>query len=302
MKSLDRIDTDTESGLRSLKENGITCLRGFPNSVSLEKLINKTNKMLENPSIYGSQGYYQKDRHKKIYEAFLLGEEAHEVLLDERILDIIEGYLGSKALIQEMIVKNDLGDNELYFPMHAHTGSYRTSKNDGPFSVGIMLYTHDTEEGAFCFSPGTHKWNFPHGADPYKYPKEMQKEIFDGMIRVSGKKGDIVLFDHRGFHGPQQPVTKPRTVFLGGFHHAQDHGNKTKCPVAVYTTDLRSLNDRQKDVLGVHSDGAIIPAERLHYNTFKKDNPIAYKLADKIVKVYFKAQSSKGMLKKLIKK
>ncbi len=302
MKTIERIDTDIESGLQSLNDNGITCIRGFPNADALERLITKTNKMLETPSIYGSQGYYQKDRHKKIYEAFLLGEDAHEILLDERILDIVEGYLGTQSLIQEMIVKNDLGDNELYFPMHAHTGSYRVTKNDGPFSVGIMLYTHDTEEGAFCYSPGTHNWNFPHGSDPYKYPKDMQKEIFDNMILVAGKKGDIVLFDHRGFHGPQQPVTKPRTVFLGGFHNAFDHGNKTKCPVAVYTTDLRNLNERQKNVLGLSSQGAIISAEELHYNTFKRDNPLAYKLADKAVKSYFKAQTFKGKIKKLLKK
>ena len=156
-KTLERIDGNVESGLKSLKENGVTCLRGLTNPGNLEKLIQKTNDMLESPSVYGSQGYYQKDRHKKIYEAFLLGEEALIALLDESILDIVEGYLNSKILIQEMIVKNDLGDNELYFPIHAHTGSYRTIKNDGPFSVGIMLYIHDTKEGAFCFSVGTHK-------------------------------------------------------------------------------------------------------------------------------------------------
>ncbi|MEZ5813646.1 MAG: phytanoyl-CoA dioxygenase family protein [Alphaproteobacteria bacterium] len=300
-KVWDRIDTDVKSGVEGLKENGITCLRGFPDADMLETLITKTNEMLKSPSVYGSQGYYQKDRHKKIYEAFLLGEETLSILLDDRILDIVEGYLGSKILIQEMIVKNDLGGNELYFPMHAHTGSYRTVKNQGPFSVGIMLYTHDTEQGAFCFSPGTHSWNFPHGSDPYKYPEDMQKKIFDGMRLIAGKKGDIVLFDHRGFHGPQQPVTAPRTVFLGGFHNASDHGNKTKCPVAVYTTDLRVLNARQQEVLGIYSDGAIIPKEKLHYNTFQKDNPFAYKTADNVVKGYFKAQSVKGRVRNLMK-
>lgn len=300
MESLEFIDYDVEGGLKSLRERGITVLRGFP--PQFESLIQKTNNMLANPSVYGSQGFYQKDRHKKIYEAFLLGEESLQILLDERILDIVEGYLDANVLIQEMIVKNDLGDNELYFPMHAHTGSYRTNKNAGPFSVGIMLYTHDTEEGAFCFTPGTHLWDFPHGADPYKYPKDMQDEIFENMVRVVGKKGDIVLFDHRGFHGPQQPVTTPRTVFLGGFHHGKDHGNKTKCPVALYSTDLRGLSDRQRDVLGIRSEGAIIPADQLHYNSFHKANPTSYKMAQNVIQIGFAIQKMKSKVKKIIKR
>lgn len=300
--SLNRVDYDVESGIESLKTNGITCLRGFPNPSDLDTLVRKTQDMLAAPAIYGTQGFYQKDRHKKIYEAFLLGEEALRILLDKRLLDIVEGYLQSDILIQEMIVKHDLGDNELYFPIHTHTGSYRTKTSPGPFSVGIMLYTHDTEEGAFCFSPGTQNWDSVHGSDPSNYPKEMQDQIFQNMIRVAGKRGDIVLFDHRAFHGPQQPVTTPRTVFLGGFHNAEDHGGKTKCPVAVYSTHLRVLSERQKRVLGISSAGSVLEAEEMHYNSFARENPTAYKLAHMIVSASYSAKNLKGLLKRLIRR
>lgn len=296
------IETDpVQTALKTLKELGVVCLRNTADKAVLNSLFDKTNALLNQPALLGSTGYYMKDCHKKLYEGFLVGSEALTVLLDERIIDICEGYLGEDVLLQEMLIKNDLGDNELYFPMHAHTGFYRVEKKPGPFSTGIMLYTHDTEAGAFCYAPKTHLWDVPHGPDPDKYPPEMRAQIDEAMCRIAGRRGDIVLFDHRGFHGPEQPVTVPRTVFLGGFHSARAHGNKMKTPTAVYVHDLAALSDKQLRVLGIKSSGSIIPKEKFHYFSFPAANPVTFRILKGVADTSFFLTRSKWKTKRLIK-
>ncbi|MBI2233724.1 MAG: phytanoyl-CoA dioxygenase family protein [Micavibrio aeruginosavorus] len=286
---------------QKLKDLGVVCLRNLAQEQTIDELVRKTQELLSKPAVLGTSGYFMKDCHKKISDGFLVGPEALQTLLDERIIDVCEGYLGESVLLQEMLIKNDLGDNELYFPMHAHTGVYRKIKTPGPFSVGIMLYTHDTTTGAFCYAPGTHLWDVPHGADPEKYPKDMQDKINQALCRISGRRGDVVLFDHRGFHGPEQPVTVPRTVFLGGFHSAKSHDYKVKSPTAVYAHDIAQLSEKQQRVLGLQSAGVLIPKEKMHTYSFHRANPRTYRLVQDFLNLSFDLTRAKFRIKRMIK-
>lgn len=289
------------SAIQKLNDFGVVCLRNLAQVQTIDELVRKTQELLSKPAVLGTAGYFMKDCHKKICDGFLVGCESLQVLLDERIIDVCEGYLGEDVLLQEMLIKNDLGDNELYFPMHAHTGVYRTIKNPGPFSVGIMLYTHDTTTGAFCYAPGTHSWDVPYGADPDQYPHDMQEKIRQALCRISGRRGDIVLFDHRGFHGPEQPVTVPRTVFLGGFHSAKSHGHMMKSPTAVYVHDLARLSEKQQRVIGLRSSGVLIPKEKMHTYSFHRANPRTYKLVWKALDFSFDLSRAKFRTKRAVK-
>ncbi|MCB9990606.1 MAG: phytanoyl-CoA dioxygenase family protein [Rhodospirillales bacterium] len=289
------------AAVECLREQGVVCLRGITDPAAMEKVTDAVSSVLENPAMLGSTGYYMKDCHKKLHEAFLTSGDVMPLLLDERIIDVCETYMGEDVLLQEMLVKNDLGDNELYFPVHAHTGSYRTEKNPGPFSVGIMLYTHDTSAGAFCYAPGTHLWDIPYGADPADYPADMQEQIKTSMQRISGLKGDIVLFDHRGFHGPEQPVKVPRIVFLGGFHSAKSHAYKMKAPTAAYIHDLARLSEKQQRVIGLKSTGVLIPKEKMHYFSFNRANPRTYALMRLVAETSFFMTRGKWRAKRIVK-
>ena len=290
-----------EEAVEHLKNYGVVILRNSSDPQTLDALIEKTKKIMSEPALLGTSGYFMKDPHKMLCEGFMVGREALEILLDERILDVCETYLNGDILLQEMMVKHDLGDNELYFPMHAHTGRYRTVNNPGAFSVGIMMYTHDTEAGAFCYAPKTHLWDVPHGDDPNDYPEDMKRQIDESYCRIAGKRGDIVLFDHRGFHGPEQPVTVPRTVFLGGFHDAKSHGNKVKTATAVFANDLAGLSERQWRVMGLKSDGLMISRDKAHYYSFDKANPRAYKLLKTIAQATFALDRGKFKAKRHVK-
>ena len=243
-----------ERALDHLREHGFVVIRGVGSPEQIKYLDAATKDIISKPAIGGSIGFYMKDPYKKVYDALMFGRDCIDIVVDNRIIDIVESYTNDDCLLSEIFMKHDLGADEVYFPYHAHTGSDRVVNTEGPFGVGAIYYCHDTDEGAFCYSPGTHIMEFPHGPDPHKYPKEMKSAILSGMRRVAGRAGDIVLFDERGFHGPEQPTEMPRTVLIYGYQRKTTFGNTLRSPIPVLLNDLGHLSAKQLQVLGLGAD------------------------------------------------
>jgi hypothetical protein len=249
---------------------GVLVLRNIMPVGDIDGLVAKSKAVLSRPAISGSIGYYMKDPNKKLFDCYLLGREAVSAITNNKLIDLFEAYFKREVVMSDGCLKHDLGNDRVYFPYHSHTGPDLALKDDGPFGCGMMVYLHDTDVGAFCYCPGTHKWNSPHGADPYKYPEPMRSQIVEGIRRVSGKRGDFVIFDGRGFHGPEQPVPVPRTVLLTAYNPIDLCPNgamRYGSPILV--TDLTGLDMRQLRVLGVGLKSAV-PFERFHLHSFNK--------------------------------
>ncbi len=293
-------DSYKEQGLEILKENGFVVLRNFVSKDVLSDLNNSIEKVLENPSISGSVGYYMKDPNKKIFDGLLLGKSSVQIVSNLKVIDLIETYLNCEVLISEIFMKNDLGNNRVYFPYHCHTGSDLANiKKQTPFGCGTLFYTHDTDEGAFCFSPGTHNLDFPHGADPYKYPEQLKSDILNGMRRISGKAGDIVIFDERGFHGPEQPVKTERTTLLYGYQGKIYSNNTVRNPAPVVTSDLNNLTPKQLDVLGINSGSRV---SFFNYHIRKYDKHRSYNKMKKSLLKRIGRRSIKSIVKDILQK
>ena len=58
----------------------------------------------------------------------------------------------------------------------------------------------------------------PYGQKLKPYPKELKNKILENMYKCKGLAGDLVLFDDRGFHGPDQPSLKDRKVIISEEH------------------------------------------------------------------------------------
>jgi hypothetical protein len=255
---------------RCLETLGVVVLRGLLSDTALDALTAKTKKILARPALGGSIGYYQKDPNKKLFDCFLLGSEAIAALTHKKMVTVLDQFFGLDVVMTEGFVKHDLGNNRSYFPYHSHTGMDLDKREGEVFSTGVMVYLHDTEVGAFCYSPGTHKLNSPHGADPYTYAEPLRSQILDGMRRIAGLRGDFVIFDGRGFHGPEQPVTVPRTVLLTAYSpiaYCRDGAIKNGQPICI--TDLTGLDAQQLRVLGVGMKAAQ-PLEKFHAYGFNR--------------------------------
>ena len=270
--------------LESLKKEGVIVLRNLLESKTIDKINFSSNKILLKPNILGTVGYYQIDPFKKVYDAFLLGEEVINAIVNEKIINLIETYTGDKILIGGAYLKHDMGANEVYFPYHRHTGVDLTNRKDGlanrPYGCGIMLYMHDTEEGAFCYSVGSHKLSLEENdvAEMDKHPN--LEELKNNLKRINGKAGDIIIFDENGFHGPEQPTKKSRTVILGSYQLAKYTNNKTRHAFPVVMSDLKNLTSTQLRCMGFGT-GSNIGYEDLHFRKF--DDSKNYKKIKKVI-------------------
>jgi hypothetical protein len=270
---------------QQLRDVGVVVLRGLASEADLDALGAKVTGLLKAPAICGSIGYYMKDPNKKLYDAFLLGKPVVDTLTNNKIIDVIEQYHGCDVVMTEVFLKHDLGNDKVYFPYHTHLGSDRDKLPNGELGCGAMMYLHDTDVGAFCYCPGTHHWNSPHGNSPETYPPEVQEQIRSGMRRVSGKRGDFVIFDGRGFHGPEQPVPTSRTVIITDYTPVQCIRNgELKTGVPVILTDLTGLDHRQLRVLGVGMKTAI-PYEKYHIRRFSRSR--VYRLFSFAIEKWF---------------
>ena len=141
-----------------------------------------------------------------------------------------------------------------------------------PFGCAAMIYLHDTDTGAFCYSIGSHKLNISKRGEPALISQSIKKkELLDNLHKIIGKAGDYIIFDERGYHGPEQPVKIPRTVILFGFQAITYTDNKSRTAIPVIISDLINLTKRQLKVAGLGG------GTRASYSDYHLRKPTTYK-------------------------
>jgi hypothetical protein len=209
---------------------------------------------------------------KKLVNPFQVGGPIVPMLLDHTVIDIMERYMDSECILAETTIKLDAGVNYEYFPIHSDFAVGWKKRGDQNFSlseegmrdpvgVGAAIYLHDTQEGAFTFCEGTHHLHSPHGQKLASYPAEMRESILSMRVRCDGLRGDLVMFDDRGFHGPDQPSKSDRLVILLDYFRVRTFGQTQVTPQAVWTSDLGGLSTTQLRVLGVGADFMVAPID-----------------------------------------
>ena len=291
-----RDDSDCRArALAHLREAGFVVARGVIPEDVVEYVVDRIPQILNGPALGGSVGYYMKDCAKKMFDPFLLGGPTVQLAVNEWVLDLVEEYLDGDCILAEVFLKHDLGIRDVYFPVHADfcAGAKLPGVQDiritsesmqSPLAVGAMLLLHDTIEGGIRYSVGSHKLCAPHGKDPANYPYHLWRRIASNMRRIDGRKGDLILFDDRGFHGPDQPVSASRTVIIFDYYKVAVFGRFVKSPAPVFVNDLTGLNTRQLEVLGWGA-GVMIPYESHHMRTFR-NNPY-YRVVSRVFEAVF---------------
>jgi hypothetical protein len=264
---------------RALSERGFAVVRDLFSSEMMADLNERVDRMSRQPAIAGALGYAKVDHPKRLMSPYAIGGPAVDMILDERIITLVEAHMGSECVLAETNVKIDEPVGYTYFPMHADFSEGWTKEKDGfgltaehlkdPIGIGGAIYLHDTTEGAFSYCEGTHVLMAPRGPDLDKYPDDERRDILARYVRIEGKTGDFVLFDDRGFHGPDQPSFSRRTVILVDYYRVATFGRKLVSPVAVWSTDLGRLSPKQLRVMGVGA-GFMVPPERYMLTRFRR--------------------------------
>jgi hypothetical protein len=286
---------------------GFAALRNLFDPDMIVDINARAENVLEHPSIGGSVGYYMKDYPKKTYDALLLGGPTVDLITDERVIDIAEDFIGGTSLLSEVFLKHDIGVFDVYFPPHRDFEAGREISDkititqeimDKPFSAGSMVYLHDTREGAFCYSAGSHNVSSEHGSSPEGYPPAMLQQIIQNMVRVEGLAGDLVIFDDRGFHGPEQPVKSSRRVIIFDHFRRDVFANTTKGPVPAFLNDLGHLNQRQLNFLGLGA-GTMRSHDGHHIHHFNRQK--GYPMAARLFEGYFALERLKRRVRNKLK-
>ncbi len=62
------------------------------------------------------------------------------------------------------------------------------------------------------------------------------------MVRVEGKKGNLVLFNDRDFHGSEQPVAVGCTTLIFNYYKLNAFGGKVKVVIPALLSGLDHYN------------------------------------------------------------
>lgn len=252
----------------------------FPNG-QINEIAERANALLSKPSIAGSFGYAKVDHPKRLANPFQIGRPFLDLATDPRIVGVVETRMGSECVLAEANLKLDDPVGYTYFALHAdfspgwrksETSKVTLSGEDlkQPVGIGGVLYLHDTTSGAFCYCLGTHTLGAPRGPDLAQYPKVEQDRIKSTNIRLDGQKGDLILFDDRGFHGPDQPANARRTVILLDYYRVKTFGFYQVSPLQIYTSDLGGITAKQMRVLGFGAE-PMVPPEKYLLTKFERN-------------------------------
>ena len=270
-----------QQAVKILEKRGVVLIRNLYNEKLLEEVQKAWNINFKRPSVSGTVGYYRTSYAKAVLPLFLLGRPAMKVALEKKIILIIEKYMKSKCTLAEANAVWHKATNYIYFPVHSDfavgwkkskSSSFSLEKKDikHPVGVGAMLYLHDTISGAFKYAIGSHKLQSMYGQHLKNYPKEKIDEINNNIEICTGKKGDLILFDDRGFHGPDQPSKKDRKVLLFDYYRNKTFGSVVVTSHTMKITDISILDKSQLRVLGLNAS-EMVNREEYVSTRFKKN-------------------------------
>ncbi|MEO0683871.1 MAG: phytanoyl-CoA dioxygenase family protein [Cyanobacteria bacterium J06649_11] len=235
--------------LKIFEEKGFVVLRNLFSSNLIDDIRSKIDSRLQTPSVAGSAGYSVIDYPRKMLTPSTIVEgKIVDILVDNRITTIIESFMQSECVLAETGIKFDKGRvGYEYFPMHCDywdgwslDGKFTITKEElsFPVAVGKILYLHDTVDGCFCYLEGSHKFTTHKGDLLKNYSKEEIETLSATKVPILGKKGDVILFDSRGFHGPDQPSNSDRLAIISRFYRIKSFGHVQASPIPLWTSDI----------------------------------------------------------------
>ena len=300
---------DQQEVVQHLQERGFCVLRNLFSQDALSTIIDQTESYLRRPAVAGAIGFSKVDHPKKMLNPFVLGGDVVDLVLEERVIDIVEAAMASECILAETMIKFDRGVGYEYFSMHSDFAAGWSKSAESEFKlaaddlnqvigVGAAIYLHDTTAGAFCYCDGTHRLIASRGQNINDYPPDERKSILDRCIRCDGRKGDLVLFDDRGFHGPDQPCRSDRLVVLIDFYRVQTFGRTQVSPIQLWTSDLARFSRKQLRVVGAGADYMVAPSDYAH-SRFQRN--ALYPLLCRIIDGAFMYSHVKNHVKKFLR-
>src|SRR3989344_5679943 len=96
-----------EAVIDSLKQRGFCILRNLFAPATLKTVNERLTQYYSRPSVAGVPGYYKVDYPKKLLTPGLIGPSVYPLMLNEKIISIVEKMMESECVLAEAFFKYD---------------------------------------------------------------------------------------------------------------------------------------------------------------------------------------------------
>ncbi len=298
---------------KTFQDYGVVLIKDFFEKKSLDMFIKESNDFLEDPMINGNFGFFKVDYPKKFVDPFQMSLNSKLFCLNEKLINVVENLMKSNCILSEATVKFDKSTSYEYFGPHNDyvEGTKRSKYFDkivsksminSVLAIGGIHYLHDCDEGSFYYLTKSHKFKAKKGQILDQYPTEVIAELEKGRVKLDGAKGDLILFDDRGFHGPSQPSKKDRLVLLlDWFNEKSWNGKFQMRPFTILSNEIDKFSKKQTRVMGVGSKSMENLPDYHIYSKFRKKKKKTFALIKKIIEYSFYTDHIAKNIKNLFK-
>ncbi len=174
----------------------------------------------------------------EFHHPFLLSASAVELATLPALLDVVEAYLGQRAIVHHAVFQHSLPIDRPAVDWHVDTGSHKLLNGPTRFRdhrLRMIVYLTDVASGGLSYildsrSATDYFLSLPEGQlfPQHKVPQE-------GRVTANERAGTVMLFDTHGLHRPEPPRT-PRLVLNVWF--ARNDFSAALPPVLVSLANL----------------------------------------------------------------
>jgi len=195
-----------------------------------ESIKKNPNFMIDEETIKkGDKGYRNFTNAQNIQEPLLNVPEIFNLLVNDKVLNLVSDYLGSKEIkIGYVKIRRYFANETPDFD----TNNFHRDDNSQDL-VKAIIYLSDIktiDDGVFCYVPKskTNVIDEPSYSDLHPFIRS-NEQIYryygaDGVENIFASKGSVVIADTLGFHKGTKTKTKDRTALYVNYVLEEEYG------------------------------------------------------------------------------
>jgi hypothetical protein len=245
-------EDESARALASLRINGLAVLHGYLRGSDLASLQATAAAATMPNVVYGAPislsivpidgGGTREFRHP-----FLVSSEAAKLVTSPALLDLIEAFLGDRAVIHHGLFQRSFPLTEAILDWHIDCGSNKTLNGPKKFPdvrLRSIIYLTDVTDGGFSYTLGSAPdalatfLPLPPGED---FPQAAVPTDPAQQMTVDAPAGTLILFNTHGLHRPEAPKTE--RLVLNTWFARRDFN--AKLPPTLFSLAL--VPDDQRD-------------------------------------------------------
>jgi hypothetical protein len=203
--------------LNSLRRNGVAAIRGFVPPADVAEIHRAAETATSAGFTYGSANSLitrvtEAEGTRDFPHPFLLSAAATRVVTAGAVVELVEAFLGDRAMIHHGIFQRSLPREKTMLDWHIDCGSNKALNGTVKFSdlrLRSILYLSDVESGGLGYvldsAPDALKTFLALPPGDFFPPEKVPT---DRQVAMNQPAGTLILFNTHGLHRPELPKSE----------------------------------------------------------------------------------------------